>query len=313
VNFAEQPPSKQWAALKYRGKQFAEVWLKPADEPFALIIRIPRASFQAPSVGPMLTPENLLKAVGIATEQVESWRHEGAPQPGTEESGSGLGQALPPPAEGAAHLSLHVNLKPPPPPAPAAPAEGCQPEIPEEKWQELEGRWKTILGLEATIDTLRITMEALQTDMQGSLKKTLATEEKLHALHADVAIWNKAKARVHYVLPKLREAIHRATWAVGAPERKKLDELLKNYVEPRIPFPEIDKVLEQLEYLLKDRQVLSANAMTVYQECKNVSADVQGALRTLLSNSAANAERKRRAGRAKGKFFKDIRRWTGVD
>src|SRR5262249_22958622 len=46
VNFSEQPPSKQWAALKYRGEKIAEVWFKPEDNPFALTIRIPQKSFQ---------------------------------------------------------------------------------------------------------------------------------------------------------------------------------------------------------------------------------------------------------------------------
>src|SRR6266436_4696732 len=75
VSFSEQPPSKQWAALKYRGEKLAEVWLKPEGEPFALTFRIPRESFQIPGMGQRLTTENLLKAVGITTEEVESWRH----------------------------------------------------------------------------------------------------------------------------------------------------------------------------------------------------------------------------------------------
>src|SRR5262249_18249845 len=144
-----------------------------------------------------------------------------------------------------------------------------------------------ILGLEAGIDTLRINMETLQAELEASLKKTLTVEEKLHALRADVAQWNKAKNRVHHVLPKLRRCIHRATWLVGAPERKQLEELYKNHIEPQIPFPQMEKVLEQLEHLQKDRQVFSAHGVTVCHESKSVSANVQGALRILQSNAAA--------------------------
>jgi hypothetical protein len=100
---------------------------------------------------------------------------------------------------------------------------------------------------------------------------------------------------------------------MGTPERKKFGELFKDDVQPDIPPPEIDKLPEQLEYLLKDRQVLSAAGVTVYQECKGISADLQGTLRTLESNAAVNKDRKRRAGNAKGKFFKDIRRWSGAE
>jgi hypothetical protein len=59
--------------------------------------------------------------------------------------------------------------------------------------------------------------------------------------------------------------------------------------------------VEQLESLLKDRQVLSALGTSVYQECKGVSAELQGTLRTLQGNAAANATRKRAA--AKGMRF----------
>jgi hypothetical protein len=299
VNFSEQPPSKQWAALKYRGEKFAEVWFKPEGEPFALTFRIPQSSFQIPGVDQQLTTENLLKAVGIATEEVESWR--GASQSGMNGSNSELSHPLPPPPQDVTHLNLYVSLKPPP--QTVTPNESCEPEIPEAKWQELEARWKVILNLEASVDALRISMEGLRAEMEASSRKTMTPDEKVHALNADVHQWKKAKSRVVYALPKVREFIHRATWAPGAPERKKLEELFKNHIQPRIPFPQMDKVAEQLENLLKDRQVLSVHGVSVYQEGKSISADVQGAFRTLQSNAAANATKKRRAAGKRGKHF----------
>jgi hypothetical protein len=183
----------------------------------------------------------------------------------------------------------------------SAPNESHQSEISSAKWQDLEARWKVILGLEGNIDSLRLRMEGLQAEMETSFKKTLTTEEKLHALNADVAQWNKAKSRAHYALPKAREFIHRATWAMGTPERKKLDELFKNDIGPDIPLAQMDKLPEQLESLLKDRQVLSAQGVTVWQECKSISADIQGTLRTLQSNAATRASKKRAAPGAQGK------------
>jgi hypothetical protein len=241
-----------------------------------------------------LTPETLLKAVGIATEEVESWGHEGA--------SSELGDLLPPPPQDVPHLNLHVRLKPPP--QAVAPEEGSKPEVPEAKWQELEARWNAILGLEANMDTLRMSTEGLRAEMEASLTRALTTEEKLHSLNADVAQWNKAKARVVYALPKVREFIHRSTWAAGTPERKKLEELFKNHIQPRIPFPQMDKVVEQLENLLKDRQVLSAHGVSIYQECKRTSADVQGALRTLQGNAASRATKSRGQNIARSKRLK---------
>jgi hypothetical protein len=136
--------------------------------------------------------------------------------------------------------------------------------------------------------------------MEASFKKTLTTDEKVHALNADVLQWNKAKSRVHYALPKVREFIHRATWAMGAPERKKLGELFKKHIQSHIPFPQMDRVSVELDHLLKDRQVLSAHGVAVHQECNSIATDIQGALRTLQSNAAANARKKRSGPRPKG-------------
>ena len=176
-------------------------------------------------------------------------------------------------------------------------------EIPLEKWQSLEACWKTILGLEASIDSSRLGMDALRGEMENAYKKSLTVEEKLHALQSDVAQWNKAKSRIHYALPKVRDFIHRATWALALPERKRLEEIYRNHIEPRVPLPVVDQVREQLEHLQKDRQVLFAQGSSVYQECRGIVGEVQRALSTLQRNAADNAFRKRSAKREKGKYF----------
>jgi hypothetical protein len=306
VNFAEQPPSKQWAALKYRGEKLAEVWFKPEGEPLGLMFRIPRTTFQIPGVGPQLTIGNLLRALGITPEEVESWRQGEVFDPD-------IRNPLPQPAEDVPHLEVHVRLRPLRPVTTDVPNEMSDPPELSVNWQDLDARWKAILGLEASVDTLRISMESLRAEMEGSLKKALTTEDKLYALRADVVQWNKAKSRVHHALPKVKEFIHRATWALGAPDRKELGELYKNHIQPQIPFPRMDKVLEQLEYLQKDRQVLTSLGNAVYHESKSIAAAVQGALKILQANAAAKAKQKKNEGNSKGKFFKDVRRWTGAE
>jgi len=287
VNYSDQTPSQQWSVLKYQGETIAEVWFKPEADPLALTIRIPRASFQASGVGPRLTPENLLKAVGLEAGAIESWRHEAGSLLGLDGSAADLGRPLPTPPQGVTRLTLHFRVKPPP--QAVAHVEGEFATVPEAVWQDLEARWNSILGLEASIDTLRISMESLRSELEASRGRQLLSEEKFYALNADVAQWTKAKSRVHYALPKVREFIHRSVWALGAPERKKLGELFKTCIQTRVPFPEMGKVGEQLESLRKDRQVLSGQGMSLYQECKNISAEVQGALRTLQANAKRRA------------------------
>jgi hypothetical protein len=300
VNFSEQPPSEHWAALKYRGEKFAEVWFKPEAEPFALTFRIPQESFQIPGMGQRITAENLLKAVAIATEEVESWRHGDVCHSGMNGSNPELRCPLPPPPQDDAHLTVYVSVKPLP--QVVASGESCVPEIPLEKLQDLEARWNAILGVETAIDQLRQRVEGAQAEMEAASQRMLTMDEKIHASNADVLQWNKAKSRARYALPKAKEFIHRATWAPGTPERKKLGELFKDGLRPDIPLPNMDQLPEELAKMLKLHQVLSAQGGTVYQECKSITAEIQGALRTLLSTAAANAQKKRVAGHKKGKF-----------
>jgi hypothetical protein len=285
--------------LTYRGQKIAEVWFKPEGEPFGLTFRVPKESFQIPGMGQRLTTENLLKAVAIATDDVASWGLEGVSVSGMNPSNPDFRDPLPPPPPDLPHVRIDVRLKPPPA---VAHQESGDREVPEETWQVLEARWKALLGAEAAMDTLRISMEGLRAELEGSWKRTLTVDEKVHALTSDVVHWNKAKGRVHHALPKAKEFIHRATWAMGTPERKRLEELFKNHIGPRVPFPELEQLFEQLESVRKDRQVLSAQGTTVYQECKSILAEVQAALRTLQSTAAANAAKKKSAARKKGKY-----------
>lgn len=311
MTFSEQPPSKQWAALKYGGEKFAEVWFKPEGEPCALTFRIPRESFQIPGMDQLLTAENLLKSVAIATNEVESWRYGDEVHSAGGGSNSDLGHPLPSPPQEVSHLSILVTLKSPS--EAVAPNEDSAPESPARKWQDLEARWGVILGAEATINSLRQMLEALQGEMQTSVQKTLTIEEKVNARNMDLAQWDKEKSRAHFSLPKVRDFLHRATWSLFAPERKEIGELFKEDNSPGVPFSEMNKLAEQLETLLKDRQVLASLGNKIYHECKSIAADIQRALRTLHSNAAANADKKRRAAAAKSKFFKDVRRMSGAD
>lgn len=301
MNFSDRPPSSQWAALKHRGEKLAEVWFKPEGDPLALTFRVPRASFQLPGQGHFLAAEILLRSVGIAAEEVESWGHEGPSQSGVGRPISELGSPLEAPSEGADHLTIHVWLKTPAPDA--APGAGDGDDVPEARWQALESRYDAVLRLEAGLDTLRISMESLQREMEAASRKSLSADEKVNALNADVALWTKLKSRLTHALPKAKDFIHRATWAVGAPERKRLEGIFKSHIQPRVPFAETNRVLEEIENLLKDRQVLSSHGTAAYQECKNVLAEVQGALRTLLANSRSNAVKKRGENSTGGKLF----------
>jgi hypothetical protein len=299
LDFAEVPPSRQWQALKYRGEPCAEVWFKPENQPLALAFRVPRASFDNEELAELLTAANLLGSVGISVELVDSWRIENAGGKATADAPPTLEASLPRPEEQAEQLHLLVQLKP----TPKEVAQSESPsDIPEAKWNEIESRWNAVLGLEASLETLRISVEGARAELDSASRRVLTGDDKIYAMNADVAQWSKAKNRALFALPKAREFIHRATWATSSPERKKLEELFRTHIRGRVPFPDADQVLEQLEHLLKERQVLAAHGTTVLQDCKAIAAEVQGCLRTLQTNASANAIRRRAAANSRGRL-----------
>ncbi|MBX9585393.1 MAG: hypothetical protein K2X87_34225 [Gemmataceae bacterium] len=301
MRFSERAPSSAWAALKYNGEALAEAWFKPEGDPLAVVFRVPQGRPGDAEVRRRLTIQALLRTVGVAAEEVEGWRVGDESDWNTDPTDPGLRRPLPLPPPGESDLAIHVRLKPPAPEA--APAELGESEVPPEKWQALDALWQAVLALEAGIAATRMSVDGLRAELESACRRSLAPDEKVNALQADVALWNKAKSRVHYTLPKLREFIHRATWATAAAERKRLEEVVKNHIEPRVPFPEVDRVREELEHLQKDRQVLSAQGNAVYQEGRGLAAEIQRTLGALQRNAADRARAKRDPGRGKGKFF----------
>jgi hypothetical protein len=299
VDVSERVPMNEWAALTHVGEEIAEARLEPEGGGFTLVIRILRDRFPSADAVSRLTIENLLLAAGQSTDDVESWCvgdvfHAKADGPDPE-----LSRPLSPPED--THLTVYVHLKSPPPSVDRS--DGGDQEVPPETWQALEAIWRSILGLETSIDTLRLSMETLRVEMEAAFRKPLVVEEKVHALQADVAQWTKAKNRVHFVLPKVREFIHRATWAPAIPERRRLEEIVETHIQPRVPLPEMDQVRDQLNHLQKDRQVLFAQGNSVYQEGRGFLQEVQRAVTTLQRNAADRARAKRSAGREKGKHL----------
>lgn len=301
MNSSEKAPSNEWTALEHMWDGIAEAWYKPERQGSTLMFRIPQHQFQMADASQRITIENLLKDASVSNDDVESWHLENDGNSGVDSSRPDLRSPLAPPPPNATHLTVLVHLRPPAPTA-STNEIGEQQVLPQ-TWHALEARWKTILGLEVSIDTLRLNMDGIRSEMEGAFKKALGVEEKVHALQADVLQWNKAKSRVHYALPKVREFVHRATWATGVHERKRVEELVTKHIEPRIPHPDMDQVRDRLDHLQKDRQVLFGQGNSVFQECRVILAEIERALNALKRNAANVARNKRSAGREKGKHI----------
>jgi hypothetical protein len=301
VDVSERAPLNEWVPLSHTGEEIGEARLEPEGDGFTLVVQIPRGRLEPAAASQPLTIETLLEAAATSADDVESWCVGDVFHARTDGTDPELSRPLPPPPPHETYLTVFIQLK-----SPADlgdQTEGHDPDESLKTWQAMEAIWRSILGLETSIDTLRLSMESLRLELEAAFKKSLVVEEKVHALQADVLQWNKAKNRVHFALPKVREYIHRATWALAVPERKRMDEVVRTHIEPRVPLPDVDHVREQLGHLQKDRQVLFGQGNSVYQEGRAILAEIQRALSTLQRNAADRARAKRSAGREKGKHL----------
>lgn len=298
MSFAEIDCSLQWGNLSFQGEVFAQVWFKPASMPNGLTFRIPQATFHHPAISPHLTIGNLLKAIGLDADAVQTWRTSDEAQNEIANYHVELLQPLPPLPSNTPQLYLHVLIKQPE--STEAMSASSDPKQALIKWQELQARWNNILGMEVTIDTLRQRMESLKSEIESESARAMTTDEKLNSLNADVAQWNKAKSRARYVLPRIKEYIHRATWVLGTPERKTLEETFKKDAACPSNLAELDR---ELQILLKDRQILAAQGTTCHHEGRSSCDEIKKTHQTMHRNAAANAVKKRAITRAKGKAY----------
>jgi plasmid stabilization system protein ParE len=301
VSFSEHPPSERWTALTFNGSRLAEVWFKPEEEPLALVFRIPRSTFENPDVIRRLTPERLLKSVGVAADDVGSWNFGSGFLPTRQNPEPVLTGPLPQPPSDAAHLEIRVRLKPPT--RTDAHKETAEPAAANPEWDDLVAVWKAILVIESSVEATRKSVEGVRAEVESAARRSLTGDEKVYAVSSDVANWTRAKNRAHFVLPKANDFIHRATWAASAAERKKIAEVFENPAGAPGALPPTDQLLRDLESLRKSRQVLSAQGTAVYQECRAIVSEVQGALRQLQSNAATRASQKKGATGRRGKSF----------
>lgn len=297
MDFYQQPPSKQWGILKFRGTPFAEVWFKPDENPTALVLRIPQESYRNLELSRLLTMRNLLRALTITPEAVTSWVSQNLEESISGSVGTDLDNPLPCPPVTIPHLLITIQMKEEVPGEERSNPASSENSL--ARWQELQKRWNSIQMLEAKIDSLRQSVESGRIELDTQAKRNLTPEEKVHALSSDISQWTKAKSRAHHALPRARDFVQRATWAMVTPERKALDEILDEQKQPFLDGIQLEELALQVENLMKDRQTLAAQGVTVSQECKNMSNEIRTALTTLQNNAATRARQKKNSTRGK--------------
>lgn len=120
-------------------------------------------------------------------------------------------------------------------------------------YQRIDAVWKSAVQIERTMAGLRQRLHSMQAGL-GKLDRDLTPEERLASDREDRDEWNDARRWVRELQTKCHREIKAfdigMTSAAGV--RRHLDESYTRYIEPRVAFPDLDRLRLEFEKYRKD-------------------------------------------------------------
>lgn len=273
---AQRNPSLNWepVPLDPSGQQVAWVWIRPAVIPAGLMFALPATLFVQPAIQPRLTVRQLVAASGLDPSQILAWTVDGQSFDALGGTSPNLDQILSPHTDGS-HLEISVWMIPwtqtawPAGPAaqavypqqqPAYTATGCS----NEDWQMLDAIdscWNGVLQLEARVGSVRKELTSSISRL-NSINRDLNTDERRFCDSSDLQDWSDARRWLRdstLTLSKSLKEIDTGTTS-GAGRRHTFDDIYRNHVLPKVPFPGLAQAANEFETYRKILQSVLASA-----------------------------------------------------
>lgn len=292
MDFAKRPPSVNWEAVPVPECPPCVIWtwFKPQSAPFDVAVQIPPETHAA--CGPSLSMRRLLALIGLRVELVESWTVQGATFPVQQGANPLLDQPLPAAGPwGDPGISVRVSptmQQTPMPPATQVPAQMTA-TAPMAAGDDHALRalgaygsdWQALLTLETQLASVRKQLGAIQGQLQ-SLNRDLNPDEILVASSQDRKDWQDARRWLRDNLSVVSRWIrdHDIGMVSAAGNRNRFEQIYREHVVPKIPFPGLDAVLFDFEQHRKTAQNLLIQMQSAYQ---NASRDGVNRARQLLN------------------------------
>lgn len=307
--FAQRPASTTWELLTVAGPPPLNLWawFKPVHAPNSVAIQTPPQLWQVPG-GCRCNLRQLADAADI--DWLMGWTIAGQFYPVNEQTTAYLDLPLPAPVPGVEPIViLWANV----------PAESAAPVIPFAMaptgvvvpaagavaaadgqtaimLDQIESYWHNVLLLDAEIRRARMQLEQCMSRV-NSLNRDLNTDEALAADNADKKDWQDARRWLRDSAASLSRSIKEIDVGIlsGAGQRHRFEDIIKQHVEPRIPFPGLPQAVLDFEMLHKSAK----NVLTAAQTALNKgSADGERRANAVLQRIAVKARSKRNKSRS---------------
>ncbi|MBX3439282.1 MAG: hypothetical protein KF861_17460 [Planctomycetaceae bacterium] len=244
MSVAARQPSSAWEAIRIadRAECVAWAWYRPALAPQSVHFQIPEDVHRSSSGA--LTLRRLLEAGGIASHEALSWTILGMTYPVLQGANPLLDQPLPVPGPAGISVQIASPLSTVPtivPPLGAIdpvqePSGAASPVL-----EALNAEWLAIVQIERQVDALRRQLGSVQGTLQ-SLNRDLDPDERLYSDSQEKREWQDARRWLRDALSQVSKAIraHDIGVTSAAGNRRRFEQLYKDFIEPRQPFPGMD-------------------------------------------------------------------------
>ncbi len=317
--FEQRPPSTQWepVPLVPNGPFSLWGWFKPAHAPTSVALRTPPELWQNPAIVSLLTVRHLAEATGI--DWLHSWMVYGQSYVVDERTEPFLEMTLPVPPAGVDPLVvlwMHPEAVAVPAAAPLLPVAGSLPVAgrlpaaslasgvlplgvdPGPLFEQIEYYWSAVLQIESDVRRVRMQLEQAVGKL-ASLNRDLSTDEALAADTLDKKEWQDTRRWLRDCMGGLSRSIKEIDVGTlsGAGQRHRFEDLIKNYVQPRIPFAGLPQAAIDFEMHHKTAK----NVLTAAQTALNKgSTDGERRASMVLQRIAGKVRQKRSKARGTG-------------
>uniref|UniRef100_A0A7C2K1V9 Uncharacterized protein n=1 Tax=Schlesneria paludicola TaxID=360056 RepID=A0A7C2K1V9_9PLAN len=305
MSFALRPPSSAWEPVPLAADRPVSVWgwFKPPHAPHTVAIHVPDEIWQSPDAAACLTVRRLAAATGV--DHLTGWTVYGQSCQLDERTAAYLDAPLPRPPHGADpqivlwSASVAAAVPQPIMAAPAMPYAGggdlAPGENPGPLFDTMAYYWSSIQQIEMELRRTRMQLEQALSRL-SSLNRELNTDEALAADNQDKKDWQEARRWLRDCAAPLSRSVKEIDVGIisGAGQRHRFEEIFRQYVQPRIPFPGMKQAAVDFEMHNKSaKNVLQAAQVALSKG----SADGERRANAVLQRIAQKVRQKRNKAR----------------
>ncbi len=274
----QRNPSVNWEPIPFdaSGQLVAWVWFRPAAVPTGMMFVLPPTLFADANLAARLSVRQLVAATGLDPSQILGWTVGRLNFDAVGGTSPLLDQLLPPPPADA-NLDLSVWMVPVPQPGwPAPPPVGAA--YPAAMGQmayapsggsaedaqllgAIESCWNSVLQIEVRVATLRKDLGTAISRL-NSLNRDLSSDERRTCDSKDLQEWADARRWLRDSISVMSRSVKEIDVGTtsGAGRRHRFEEMYRDHVVPRIPFPGLQQAVNEIETYRKILQSVVASA-----------------------------------------------------